>query len=193
MPKYNKESDWRLVQVAPVRCEYIQQEVSSFYSEWLIDTSRQENFATHENTFMYELVSFDYNWRPGCKAESKTINTLGRYSEAELAGIYNLLEEYASGRVVHAEIVSMNPRSRIRTHKDVGDALYLLRRFHVPIKTNNQAFFIVEDEQFFLREGIAYELNNSKYHSVKNNGEESRIHLIVDVLPSEYLSGVSFT
>jgi aspartyl/asparaginyl beta-hydroxylase (cupin superfamily) len=87
----------------------------------------------------------------------------------------------------------MNPKSRVRTHKDIGDALYLLRRFHIPLKTNGQTFFVVENEQFFLQEGFAYELNNSKYHSVRNNGDESRIHLIVDLLPNEYLSGVSFT
>jgi hypothetical protein len=141
---------------------------------------------------MYELISFDYNWRPGLKTEAKTANTLGDNSKTELNQIYNLLEQHAAGRVVHSEIISMNPKSRIRTHKDIGDALYLLRRFHIPLKTNDQTFFTVEEEQFFLQEGAAYELNNSKYHSVRNNSDDSRIHLIIDVLPSKYINEVSF-
>lgn len=192
MSKYSKEGPWRLVKIATVDCEQIQREVSGFYEEWLLDTSRQEAFVTHENTFMYELTAFDYNWRPGSFAESKTINTLGVGAQLQLLEIYKLLEKYADGKVVHSEIVSMSPLSRIRTHKDIGDALYLIRRFHVPLKTNDQAFFIVEGERFFLKEGIAYELNNSKYHSVRNNSKETRVHLIIDVLPSGYVESVIF-
>ena len=142
MPEYSKEADCRLIELAPVACNYIKQEVLGFYDEWLLDTSRQEKFTTHEKTFMYELLSFDYNWRPMLTTESKAINKLGSDSSGELAAIYSLLEQYVDGRVVHSEIISMNPKSRIRAHRDIGDALYILRRFHVPLKTNDQTFFI---------------------------------------------------
>jgi hypothetical protein len=184
---YPKTSNWSINTIADCEVASIKQLVSSFYDEWLIDTSRQATFTTHENTFMYELIWSDYNWRPGLPVNPKVTNSLNGEAASELNNILSTLCKEVNGFVVRAEIISMNPRSRIRTHKDRGDALYLIRRFHVPLKTNKDAFFIVEGEKFFLEEGKVYELNNSRYHSVRNNSDEARIHLIVDLLPNEYL------
>jgi hypothetical protein len=189
---YSKEDDWKINLICPAQVENIQKNVLSFYEEWLIDTSRQESFTTHENTFMYELISFDYSWRPGQKQKSKVVNTFSSPAQNQLEKIYEDLEKYVDGKVVHSEIISMKPNSRIRIHKDRGDMLYVARRFHIPLKTNDNTFFIVEDEQFFLKEGSVYELNNVKYHGVRNNSEEIRIHLIVDIFPKEYLDKVIF-
>jgi hypothetical protein len=189
---YSKESDWKIKDVGSVFSQEIKSYVLGFYEEWLLDTSRQEQFTTHENTFMYELINFNYAWRPGSAQTSKTVNKFVGAANEELSAIYKYLEDYSDGKVIHAEVISMKPKSRIRVHKDRGDMLYLARRFHVPLKTNSQTFFIVEDEQFFLEEGKAYELNNVKYHGVRNNSEEIRIHLIIDIIPNEYLDKVIF-
>jgi hypothetical protein len=192
MNPMSKEDDWKIIKIANVDVDAISNEVLKFYNEWLIDTSRQEIFTTHENTFMYELIAFDYAWRPGQVQKSKCINELNNLSQRELKRIYDLLEDYVNGKVVHAEIISMKPNSRIRIHKDRGDMLYIARRFHVPIKTNLKTFFIVDNEKFFLEKGHLYELNNVKYHGVRNESEEYRIHLIIDVIPTEHLDKVIF-
>lgn len=188
----SKEDNWKIIKISDVEINSISSEVLQFYNEWLIDTSRQEKFTTHENTFMYELIAFDYAWRPGQIKKSTCINKLNDLSQNELQKIYNLLENYVDGKVVHSEIISMKPNSRIRIHKDRGDMLYIARRFHVPIKTNLKTFFIVDDEKFFLESGYVYELNNVKYHGVKNESDEYRIHLIIDVIPTEHLDKVVF-
>jgi aspartyl/asparaginyl beta-hydroxylase (cupin superfamily) len=51
---------------------------------------------------------------------------------------------------------------------------------------------VVDEEKYFLLEGFVYELNNTKYHSVRNNSNEHRIHLIIDVIPNEYANMVEF-
>lgn len=183
---FSKESDWGLSEVGDVHIDNLKKEVLGFHEEWLLDTSRQKMFMTHEHTFMYKLQDFEFNWNPGLPIRSVKANTLGEKSELELLGIYKLLESYADGIVVNAEIISMNPKSRIRMHKDRGNSLYVVRRFHIPIKTNQQVFFTVDGKKYNLAEGNAYELNNAKYHSVRNDSDEIRIHLIVDVMPSEY-------
>lgn len=188
----DKEGDWKIIHISSVDSDEIRKEVVGFYDEWLLDTSRQETFTTHENTFMYELIRFNYAWRPDQEQISKKVNSLGEPAEQELSKIYKILEDYVDGKVVHAEIISMKPNSRIRIHKDRGDMLYLVRRFHVPIKTNLQTFFTVEDEKFFLEEKNLYELNNTKYHGVRNQSDEYRIHLIIDVLPNEYAERIIF-
>jgi hypothetical protein len=188
---YTKEADWKILEICPVEVQKLKQTVEKFYNEWLLDTSRQKTYVVHENTFMYELLWFNYAWRPGQEVVVVEKNTLYDGARNELEQIYSKLEEYVDGTVVHSEIVSMNPKSRIRVHKDRGDMLYLARRFHVPLKTNKQAFFTVEDENFHLSEGKLYELNNIKYHGVRNDSDESRIHLIIDLLPQEYVNGAA--
>lgn len=183
---YTKEADWKITKVCDVEIENLKKTVLDFHEEWLIDTSRQETYVTHENTFMYELIFFDYRWRPSLPAVCKVVNSFTGLAKLEIDAIYALLKEYTGGTLIHSEIISMSPGTRIRTHRDRGDALYLARRFHIPLKTNKETFFIVEEEKFYLEEGSIYELNNSKYHGVRNNSNETRIHLIVDYMPAEY-------
>lgn len=187
---YPKEHPWGVNQIATVDISALKQTVLGFYDEWLLDTSRQKLYATHENTFMYELVWFDHDWRPGSPLRLRHTNKLNGQAGKEIDTIFSKLSEMVDGAIVHAEIVSMSANSRIRTHRDLGDALYLARRFHVPLKTNNKTFFIVEGEKFFLEEGNIYELNNSKYHGVRNESEEARIHLLVDVMPNKHFDTI---
>lgn len=187
---YPKSEPWRINQVLSAEIASLKRTALAFYDEWLLDTSRQELYTTHENTFMYELVWFDHDWRPGSPVRVRHTNTLSGEAGQELETIFFNLSKMVDGAIVHAEIVSMSANSRIRTHRDLGDALYLARRFHIPIKTNNKTFFVVEGEKFFLEEGKVYELNNSKYHGVRNEGEEARIHLLVDVMPNEHFDSV---
>lgn len=184
MPKCDP---WRIIKIGNISTDFIKKEVASFYDEWLIDTSRQKNFTTHEHTFFYALSDFSYLWRPGQPVDPIILNKLEDSAQKELENIYNLLEGYVNGKVIKSEIISMNPKSRIRTHRDRSDMLYVARRFHIPIKTSTETVFIVEEENFILEEGYAYELNNSKYHAVRNNGNESRIHLIIDVMPNIFV------
>lgn len=41
----------------------------------------------------------------------------------------------------------------------------------------------IGDETFHLEPGIAYELDNTRRHSVRNARETRRVHLICDILP----------
>lgn len=187
MKPMSKEDDWKIIKLFDIDSTNISNEALGFYNEWLIDTSRQEMFQTHEHTFMYELIPFNYEWMPGQNHRNTPVNKLSPAAEKDLVKIYKMLEDYANGTVIHSEIISMKPNSRIRTHKDRGDLFYLMRRFHIPLKTNPETFFIVDEEKFFLEEGHIYELNNSRYHGVRNESNKYRIHLIIDVMPNEYL------
>jgi len=192
MTKISKHDKWGIIHLFDVSLTNLKLEILQFHNEWLTDTSRQTVFTTHEHTFMYKLINFDYDWYPKKSCSTKIINRLSAESMIELKNIYDALEKYCDGRVVHSEIINMKPNSRIRIHKDRGDLLYVARRFHIPIKTNPETFFIVDDEKYFLDEGSLYELNNIQYHGVVNNSEEYRIHLIIDVLPSEFCDNVRF-
>ena len=69
----------------------------------------------------------------------------------------------------------------IDRHVDGGGSNLYTHKIHVPLRTSDKAAFIVGDESFYLREGIAYEVNNLRPHAVNNNGDRDRIHLIFEV------------
>jgi diphthamide synthase subunit DPH2 len=190
----SKEDNWGINHFGVVEIAGIKKEVTEYIDEWLIDVSRQRSFQTHEQTFMYQLKELDYGWNLKDKVTSSTPNTFKTDSaNNELKKIYERLEHLVEGKVVRCEVINMSPNSRIRTHKDTSDLLYLSRRFHVPIITNKDCTFIVEEQSFHLEEANLYELNNRRYHSVQNFSDENRIHLIVDILPNQYTENIVFS
>lgn len=189
----DKRSNWGFLDLGKVQIDAIQKELEKYHSEWLLDTSRQLSYETHEHTFMFPIKQFDYMHDLDQPATCEKRNSLAtQTATSELDSIVAFLEEAANGRAIRIEFISMKPKSRIRTHKDRSDVLYVARRFHIPIKTNDLVTFTSAGETRHLKTGHAYELNNITYHSVKNDSDEYRIHLIVDVLPMQYTQSIRF-
>jgi hypothetical protein len=189
----NKRSEWGFEDFGDVPILNMSKEVMSYYEEWLLDTSRQDNSDTHKDTFAIQMRALDYlhglNTPGECITKRRLLSEL---AILDFNSIVARVEELGQGKLIRAEFVNMKPRSRVRTHKDRSDILYVSRRFHVPIKTNKLVTFYSENIGRHLEAGRLYELNNIKYHSVRNDSDENRIHLILDVLPEQYLEGIRF-
>jgi hypothetical protein len=71
-------------------------------------------------------------------------------------------------------IVAHPPGTRLGLHPDNDQFL----KIHIPIKTNNRALFVFEDETFNLKEGSAYMINTTLLHGTDNQGDTDRVHLI---------------
>jgi hypothetical protein len=94
----------------------------------------------------------------------------------------NLIENRLSATIKRAILVNLPAGSTISRHKDTGDFLNKHHRVHLPIVTNEFCTFAVGDEIEHLPEGEFWEINNTgKYHSVANDGDFDRIHLIMDI------------
>ena len=63
---------------------------------------------------------------------------------------------------------------------DNGESLVNCKRTHIPIITNDLVTFTIGGETKQLKEGEIWEINNINEHSVDNNSNENRIHLILD-------------
>jgi hypothetical protein len=184
----SKRENWGFLNFGPVAIKSIYEEVTKYSEEWFLDESRQQEYKTHEKTQMFQILSMDYY--VGLEQNKQCIikNKMNfQKSKAELQDIFDKVESIYGGSVIRAEFINMLPSSRVRMHKDRSDILYVSRRFHIPIKTNKLVYFVSNDEKMNLEQGNIYELNNINYHGVYNNSLENRIHLIVDVLPDEYL------
>jgi hypothetical protein len=54
-------------------------------------------------------------------------------------------------------------------------------RFHIPIQTNPNLIFKVSNKRVIMNVGEMWALDTSYLHSVSNNGDKERIHLVFDV------------
>ena len=146
-------------------------------SDWEEFDYRQKNIVGHKDTMTIPLL-FDHKKgyrkieHPKYVLFQKHLNQISEY----------LLSMNEPSEIKRANIVLLKAESSIGTHTDRGEFLQLTRRIHLPITTNDQCYFLVEDKKQHFRESEFWELDNTgKYHSVHNEGPSDRIHLIIDV------------
>ena len=179
-----KDTKWSILELGQFNVSGLEAEISKFDLEWKIDTSRQDNNYTHSNTNMYQICYTDYNWSPGSSIVTNQVNNLKTPKAIkELLDIYNKLEYYYEGKIIRCEIVKMLKNTKIPKHVDGGPLLYYSRRVHVPVITNEKITFTVMDNTIHMKKGGWYEINNQLPHSVNNETDIDRVHIIIDVLP----------
>jgi hypothetical protein len=72
------------------------------------------------------------------------------------------------------------PGHSIPAHIDEQDSKFVCR-VHVPLTSNHDSFFFIEDTPFNFNPGFAYRVDTTKRHAVTNDGETPRIHFMFDV------------
>lgn len=104
--------------------------------------------------------------------------------EEELSKISELIltKTKQRGYLLRAILVKLLKKNSIPSHVDTANETFrYCRRIHIPIITNENCFFTVGNMTINMKEGEVWEMNNDKLaHSVVNDGEEDRIHLIID-------------
>ena len=90
--------------------------------------------------------------------------------------------------LLSVRLLRLGPGSTIRRHVDHslsledGEA-----RLHVPVRTNPQIEFWLDDELLALRAGETWYLDVNRPHSVENRSSEYRVHLVLDCVVNEWL------
>lgn len=80
-----------------------------------------------------------------------------------------------------ARLMRLDPGSVILTHRDADlDAELGWARLHIPIRTNPGVEFLVNDRPVVMKPGECWYLRLSDPHSVRNDGAEPRVHLVID-------------
>jgi hypothetical protein len=85
-------------------------------------------------------------------------------------------------------LLRLRAGSQIKEHRDFGlsyeDGVF---RLHIPIVTNPQLEFYLEDERLDLREGECWYLDFNRNHRICNGGVTDRVHLVVDGLVNDWV------
>jgi len=89
-----------------------------------------------------------------------------------------------NGFLVRMLLTKMPAGSAIPEHVDSGPALMNCHRVHIPITSSDKVVFVVGGEEKNMQVGEFWEINNALSHSVENQGDEDRIHLIIDWMPN---------
>ena len=84
--------------------------------------------------------------------------------------------------ILSARLLRLSVGSIIKPHKDFKmgyeDNNF---RIHIPITTNDQVSFVLDNEKLSLLPGQCWYINANFTHSVSNFGKEDRVHLVIDL------------
>ncbi len=158
-------------------------------ADWESLSVRQQRYEVHRDTQTIPLVH-DYDFRHTNPTRHPALETFGvviRPILAITADFYDasqkgreLSKKYGVGYFIRANLVRLRPGGEIAEHRDQNFSLTHAHRVHVPIITNDRVWFMVGSETLNIPEGEIYEINNRRMHSVGNEGDEPRVHLILD-------------
>jgi hypothetical protein len=162
--------------------------VDTFSSEWNLNRSRQSMIdETHKYTNTYFVRGIKINWEPYEPLKNFPLATNVELLK-KVDKIISDLESYHNGKCGMAMIVKLFSDNNVLPHIDESLYLSAVRRHHIPLKTNKEVVFFIDDETRHLAVGECWEINNNKVHAVTNHSEEDRIHLIIDIIPNRFIA-----
>lgn len=90
-------------------------------------------------------------------------------------------------------LLNLSAGAQIKPHSDhclgYEDGYF---RLHIPIITNPDVIFILDDQRLIMNEGECWYINANFTHSVANNGAEDRIHLVIDGISNDWSDRLFF-
>ena len=149
--------------------------------EWDKFDFRQKAFEAHKHTKTLPII-FDLDGRienPTYQIlYKKFINPIEKVEE-------KLFDRFGYGYILRLLLTKLVGGGSISGHEDHGISLELPHRIHIPIITNKNVLFNVGGETINMGVGEMWEMDNQKTHSVVNNSDLDRVHLIVDWMTYE--------
>jgi len=158
--------------------KYINENSLNFDNEFNVMHGREFHF---KNAKSYALID---------EFECKNFILYGKFLKISEDVIDILKNNYGSGEFWKIQFAILFGGGKILPHYDKDIGFALSHRIHIPLLTNNNVIFTINNVDCkFYNEGEVIEINNLSEHSVNNFNppEHKRIHLIVDYVTSEYI------
>ena len=148
-------------------------------AEWQENAMRQQSFTVHRHT-----ESLVLKWCANSSADTP-VETTRHYADFEpllrpiMAQIHQAYG-YEKPVIRKAMFAKLKAGGQIPDHCDGAVALRMVHRIHIPIITNDSVHFLINDIDHSMKVGEIAEIDNTRFHSVRNDSQEDRIHLIID-------------
>lgn len=145
--------------------------------QWEADTFRSDHYAAHAHTRYLPLI-YDRDFRHTCVTAHPLYHELQPLVQPLVDHVHSWAGQ--TGYAVRLVLLKLQAGQAIPRHVDGGLSLPFVHRIHTPIITNPGVQFTVDGETRHLAEGEIWEINNMTVHAVQNNGDEDRVHLVLD-------------
>ncbi|HTL97972.1 MAG TPA: aspartyl/asparaginyl beta-hydroxylase domain-containing protein [Holophagaceae bacterium] len=90
-----------------------------------------------------------------------------------------------------ARLMKLDAGAVIKEHRDAGlCAEEGEARFHIPVLTHPDVAFVLDGDRLPLQAGECWYLNFNLPHSVRNESQVDRIHLVIDALADDWVRGL---
>ncbi|MES2649673.1 MAG: aspartyl/asparaginyl beta-hydroxylase domain-containing protein [Bacteroidota bacterium] len=141
---------------------------------WTVLPLRSINGSLDNVISIHQAASTDYIYSDTALLQQcKYLQSVINYFECEKTAV---------------RLMKLAPGATIKPHSDQelsfeeGEA-----RFHIPVKTNQDVIFLLENERVIMQEGECWYLNLSLKHSVRNESAFERVHLVIDVRVNDWV------
>lgn len=168
---------FKVLPIAPNK-ELLEYDYSTI--DWTKDTIRQRTHPNHQDTLTFPIIKSLFT----LDADIEYFNKDSPIYLLVMREV-NKLELFFNAKVRTAVLAGVIPNGTIPTHRDESILFHKAHRCHLPLVTTTEASFIIEDISYNFEYGTWFEIDNRRLHSVKNNSNNIRIHLLVDLIPNE--------
>jgi len=144
--------------------------------QWERNTYRQDRSEASADvlTIVLKLSDLSYN-------KTFVFNEWDEWQGVIEPVIYEVLHNFKNPFVNKCLLPKLKKGGCIIEHVDVSKTFSVSHRLHIPLVTNKDAIMTIGGEEKNMKVGTCYEVNNKLLHSVVNNGDSDRIHLLFDV------------
>jgi LPS sulfotransferase NodH len=151
----------------------LKEEFNSFEaSEW------QEHPQNYDGNYSIRLVSVDGGENDdyfGYHAPTKNLNRMPYVKQ-----ILSIFDSVIS----RTRLMIVTKKNIVPMHVDLHYSWYKHVRIHIPIITNEKTLFICDKESVNMKEGECWIFDTWRNHSVINNSDSIRVHLVIDTTGS---------
>lgn len=148
---------------------------------WFANPQRQQLFDVHAQTQSIVLI-FCEGWPNVRILKHAGWSHLGREATPVMKEVIDRFYP-TGGAILRAMMARLPAGCSIDRHRDKHPSFSIAHRIHVPLVTNPDVEFLVDEERVPTQENVAVEINNRLHHQVANRGATDRIHFIFDYAP----------
>lgn len=153
------EEDWnknQMLKMSPIFTELHAFPIIGFSKEWWDDPKNYTPFPQNESHPAYQVV----------------MNEVHK------------IEQLLDAKAIIVVLDGLAPGTKIHRHYDKPNLYSFCHRVHVPIITDPNVKFFIDDNPYFFKAGEFFEFDNKRFHMVHNDSDIFRIHLVIDLLPN---------
>ena len=164
--------------------EAIKKEIEDNNIWWNWMSVRKKGFASR-HTYVDDIVlrfqSLVLEDQPPTNMND-ALECVNYFVQAKFPKTMELIKKLAAGKTLgRIMIASLGGGNKITPHSDQGAFCQIYDRYHIVIQTNPLVSFKCEDEEVHMTEGSIWWFDNKRVHSVENNGNMPRIHIVLDI------------